>query len=97
MSAGDIHTSLSDTDLVTIYRTLELFTKEKIIKQFHLVSGEAQYEYQTKPHHHAICHTCHNVIHFEAPDRQIEKLLKLNNFSVEEIELTVKGSCNKHA
>jgi Fe2+ or Zn2+ uptake regulation protein len=97
MSAADIHATLPDIDLVTIYRTLDLFTKEKMIKQFHLTSGEAQYEHQSEPHHHAVCITCEKVIHFKAPDAKLKKLLGIEDFDVDEIEVTVKGSCARHS
>jgi len=96
MSAADIHATLPDMDLVTIYRTLDLFTKEKMIKQFHLTSGEAQYEHQSEPHHHAVCVTCEKVIHFKAPDAKLKQLLGIADFDVDEIEVTVKGSCKRH-
>ena len=95
LSASDLHTKLSDIDLVTIYRNLDLFTKEKLIKTFHLSSNETQYEYQPEPHHHAVCTKCEKVIHFTAPDKKIKKLLGLENFNIEELEVTVKGVC-KH-
>jgi Fe2+ or Zn2+ uptake regulation protein len=94
LSASDIHASLPEVDLVTIYRNLELFTQEKLIKQFYLDSSEAVYEYQAEPHHHAICTDCERVIHFTAPDERIKKLLNLGDFSVEELEVTVRGRCN---
>lgn len=94
LSAADIHSSLPDTDLVTIYRTLELFTKEKLVKQFHLDGKEAVYEYQHEPHHHAVCTECERVIHFTAPDEQIKKLLGIEDFEVDELEVTVKGRCH---
>jgi len=97
MTAADIHAALPEMDLVTIYRTLDLFTKAKVIKQFHLSGGEAQYEHQTKPHHHAVCDDCHKVLHFEAPDAQIKRLLQLKGFAIDDIELTIKGSCHSHA
>lgn len=95
MSAADIHTQLPDMDLVTIYRNLELFTKEKLIKKVALESAEAQYEFQDEPHHHAQCIDCKKVIHFKASDEAIEKLLKIKDFSIEDVELTVKGKCCK--
>lgn len=95
LSAADIHAQLPDIDLVTIYRNLDLFTKEKMIKQLRLDNSEAQYEYQEKPHHHAICNKCEKVIHFAAPDEKIKKLLGLEDFEVEELEVTVRGKC-KH-
>lgn len=96
LSAAQIHAALPQMDLVTIYRTLDLFTKEKVIKQFHLTSGEAQYEYQTEPHHHAVCTNCERVIHFTAPDQKLKKLLGIEDFDVDEIEVTVKGICHQH-
>lgn len=96
MSAAAIHTALPDMDLVTIYRTLDLFTKERMIKQFHLTGGEAQYEFQSEPHHHAVCVNCEKVIHFKAPDAKLKKLLGIADFAVDEIEVTVKGTCTKH-
>tara|TARA_B100000508_G_scaffold77777_1_gene60453 strand:- start:808 stop:1242 length:435 start_codon:yes stop_codon:yes gene_type:complete len=95
LSAADIHNKLPDIDLVTIYRNLELFTKEKLVKQFHLDSKEAIYEYQHEPHHHAICNDCHKVIHFMAPDDRIKKLLGIKEFYVDEVEVIVRGNCTK--
>lgn len=95
LSAADIHSKLSNIDLVTIYRNLDLFAKEKMIKKIHLDADETQYEYQHEPHHHAVCTDCHKVIHFTASDTKIKKLLQLQNFEMDEIEVTVRGVC-KH-
>lgn len=95
LSAAAIHAKLPDIDLVTIYRNLDVFVTEKRIKKYHLAHGEAEYEYQTEPHHHAICTDCERVIHFKAPDEKIIKLLGLTDFVVEELEVVVKGRCTK--
>ena len=94
LSVANISQKLPNIDLVTIYRNLNLFVKEKLIKQVHLGAGEAQYEYQDKLHHHAVCTDCHKVIHFAAPDEKIRKLLGLSNFQVNELEVTVRGICD---
>jgi Fe2+ or Zn2+ uptake regulation protein len=94
LSAADIHAKLPDIDLVTIYRNLDLFTKEKLIKQFHLDNGRVRYEYQDKPHHHAVCTKCEKIVHFTAPDEKIMRLLQINDFSVDGIEVVVRGVCN---
>lgn len=93
LSASDIHAKLPSIDLVTIYRNLEVFSKEKLIKRVALSDTEAQYEYQAEPHHHAICIDCEKIIHFKAPDQKIIKLLGLEGFEVDELEVTVKGKC----
>lgn len=95
LSAADIHAKLPDIDMVTIYRNLELFTKEKLIKRFYLGSGEARYEFQEEPHHHAVCTKCEKIIHFTAPDEKIKNLLQIEDFTVDEVEIIVRGVC-KH-
>lgn len=95
MSVKDIHNKLPKIDQVTIYRSLDLFVKNKLIKEVHLGKEGMLYEYQTEPHHHAICDDCRKVRHFTAPDEKIKKLLGLEDFEVEEIEVIVKGVCKK--
>ena len=93
LSAADIHKKLPEIDLVTIYRNLELFVEEKLIKRIHLGTGQVQFEYQDEPHHHAVCIECEKIIHFTAPDAKLKKLLGIENFEVDEIEVTVRGVC----
>jgi Fe2+ or Zn2+ uptake regulation protein len=93
LSAADIHAQLPTMDLVTIYRNLELFTAEKMITELHLGTNEAQYEYQHEPHHHAVCTNCDRVIHVSTPTAELKKLLAISDFAVDEIEITLKGTC----
>ena len=94
LSAADIHELLPELDLATVYRNLEYFTTEKVIKKLQLGTQEARFEYQHEPHHHAICTECERVIHFTAPDEKIKKLLGVADFNVDELEVTVRGTCN---
>lgn len=93
LTAAEVHAQVSDIDLATVYRNLDLFVREKLIKQIHFGAGEAQYEFQKEPHHHAVCNDCHKVIHFTAPEERLKKVLGLTNFDIDEIEVTVRGSC----
>jgi Fe2+ or Zn2+ uptake regulation protein len=94
LSASELHALLPDLDLATIYRNLEYFTNEKLIKKLQLSSQESRFEYQHEPHHHAVCTECERVIHFTAPDAKIKKLLGIEDFQVDELEVTVRGICN---
>jgi Fe2+ or Zn2+ uptake regulation protein len=96
LSAAEVHLLVPDMDLATVYRNLEYFTKEKIIKKLQLGTQEARFEYQHEPHHHAVCGQCEKVIHFTAPDKKIIKLLGLQDFDIEELEVTVRGSHKTH-
>jgi Fe2+ or Zn2+ uptake regulation protein len=93
LSAAEVHALVPEVDLATVYRNLEYFTNEKVIKKLQLGTQEARFEYQTEPHHHAVCSECERVVHFTAPDKKIIKLLGLEDFEVDEIEVTVRGCC----
>ena len=71
LSAKEIHGKISDIDLVTVYRNLDLFVKEKLITKVFLDTDEVLYEYQNEPHHHAVCSECERVIHFTVPNEKI--------------------------
>ena len=94
LSAAEVHAQLSGIDLATVYRNLEYFTQEKVIKKLQLGGQEARFEYQSEPHHHAICTECKRVIHFTAPNEKIKQLLGIDDFQVDELEVTVRGVCN---
>lgn len=94
LSANEIHSKLPKLDLTTIYRNLDVFVADGEVKKLLLSGKEALYEYQDKPHHHAVCTECDRVIHFTAPDDKIKKLLGIAGFAVDELEVTVRGICN---
>lgn len=94
LSAGAIHDLLPEIDQVTIYRNLDLFVSEGVVKKLHFGGTETLFEFHRDPHHHAVCMDCEKVIHFTAPDEKIKKLLGLNDFKVHEMEVTVRGICN---
>jgi len=92
LSAARIRDLVPHIDLTTIYRNLDQFVAEGDVKKI-LLGGEALYEYQPHPHHHAVCDECHRVIHFTAPDEKIKQLLGLTDFRITNLEVTVHGSC----
>ncbi len=95
LSASMLHEKLPEIDLVTIYRNLELFAEAKLVKKLHFDGTETHFEFQHEPHHHAICTDCDKVLHFKAPDKKIIKLLGLEDFAVEELEVIVRGKCRE--
>ncbi len=95
VSAAAIQNALPHIDLTTVYRNLDQFVAEGDVKKITL-GGEALFEYQPHPHHHAVCDECHEVIHFTAPDEKIKQLLGLTNFMPSSFEITVHGLCRYH-
>lgn len=94
LSAAEIHAQLRWLDLVTIYRNLDIFVADGIVKRLTLGGKEALYEYETDSHHHAVCTECERVVHFTAPDEKLKKLLSIADFRIDAIEVTVRGLCN---
>jgi Fur family transcriptional regulator, ferric uptake regulator len=94
LSAGSLHKLIPEVDKATIYRNLDQFVAEGIVKKLTFGGAETLYEYQRHPHHHAVCIDCDRIIHFTAQDEKIKHLLELTDFQVTELELTVKGVCN---
>lgn len=94
LSAADVHKKIPEIDLTTIYRNLEMFVTDGLVKKLSWGKNEAVYEYQEEDHHHAICTNCDKVIHFDAPDQEIIRLLQINGFAPDSLEITVRGKCN---
>ncbi|MEM9336390.1 MAG: transcriptional repressor [Patescibacteria group bacterium] len=95
LSAAQLHERLPEIDLATIYRNLELFVEDGVVKKLQLGGKEAQYELKSASHHHAVCGECKKVMHFNAPDKKIKELLGLDGFEIGELEVTVRGTCCK--
>ncbi len=95
VSAAAIQSALPHIDLTTVYRNLDQFVAEGDVKKITL-GGEALFEYQPHPHHHAVCDECHEVIHFTAPDEKIKQLLGIADFVTNNFEITVHGLCRHH-
>lgn len=97
LTAAELHALLPTIDLTTIYRNLELFTTAGTIKKLYLTDNEATYEYQDRPHHHAVCTTCQKVLHIDIPTETFTALLSNKNFTIADVDITVRGTCTKHA
>jgi Fur family transcriptional regulator, ferric uptake regulator len=84
----------------TIYRTLELFERLRLLRRLDFGDGVARYE-PTLPegghhHHHYVCSSCGTVTAFEdeAVEETIEELSERFGQRVEEHELILRGTCS---
>lgn len=92
-SASEVHEKLKDFDLATIYRNLNLFVKEELIKELRLNKGESTYEMNHDQHDHALCKKCGEVRHIKIDKEKIKHLIKIDGFEIEEVEILLKGRC----
>lgn len=92
-NAHTLHKEVGGMDLATIYRTLNLFVKEGLVKELFLNKGESLYEIVGDDHQHAMCNQCGKVIHIPIDKSKLSEALQLEDFEVESIELVIRGHC----
>jgi Fur family ferric uptake transcriptional regulator len=102
VSARDIADELRDEGsgigLASIYRTLELLDKMKLVQRFDVGEGVARYEpahASGEHHHHLVCDSCGNVTAFEDSDLEhaIERLSHRVDFDIDAHDVTLHGEC----
>jgi len=98
ISIQDISLKLKNTDLATLYRTLETLKDLGIVTQVDFQHGHAHYELAArKHHHHLICQKCGKVADISKCDTSgLEKqALKIGGFAkINSHSLEFFGICN---
>lgn len=86
-----------EINLSTIYRSLELFEKENIVKKLRI--GDAPYIYSIKKdgHSHILqCDICDKEVKFPCPMEELEELIKEKvGFNLIEHKLELRGICEE--
>jgi Fur family peroxide stress response transcriptional regulator len=83
----------------TIYRTLWLLEKSKLISRVHILTETARFDANTGPHHHFICSRCGliNDFYSSEPD-QFQIPTEVQSWGeVESIHLELRGVCTNCA
>ena len=79
--------------LVTVYRTLDLFTELGVVRRLDLGDGP-RYELAEDHHHHLICEDCGSVAEFEQCPLDPGRLPQVSSdFEVRAHSLEVYGTC----
>ncbi len=98
ITANDIFEKLmhKKITLSTVYRTLEAFSKNGIVKKEIMKNGTAVYFLVPQEHLHILeCKKCHNTIKLKyCPyDKANSKIKKETNFQVDEENVVIYGLC----
>jgi Fur family ferric uptake transcriptional regulator len=102
VTARDIHERLRARDsgigLASIYRTLELLDRLRLVQRCGVGEGVARYEPALptgEHHHHLVCDSCGSVTAFADEDleRAIEHLAARFAHSVDGHDVTLRGEC----
>lgn len=76
----------------TVYNTLKLFIKKKIVSLVSIEENETRYDADTTFHGHFKCRKCNEVYDIKS---EMPVLEELDDFKVEEYHLYLKGVCKK--
>jgi Fur family transcriptional regulator, ferric uptake regulator len=91
----DISESVSDVDVATVYRTLELFEELGLVRHAHLGHGAPSYRPAEDQHSHVVCHRCGKVSDAdpEVVDELERRLHDGSGFELDRSHLTLFGTC----
>ncbi|MDO5725527.1 MAG: Fur family transcriptional regulator [Tissierellia bacterium] len=106
MTSEEIYNELSpnfpDIGIATVYRTMQLFEKLRIVSRLTLDDGISRYELNDlsgdrHSHHHMICLKCDKILEFQEDlldelERNIENEL---NFHIVDHSVKFYGLCNE--
>jgi Fur family transcriptional regulator, peroxide stress response regulator len=84
----------------TVYKVLDSFTENKILKKVKTEQDIMRYDPLVTKHHHLYCSETNRIEDYK--DEQLNKLIedyfkinKIKNFKIEEINLQITGKFNK--
>ena len=88
----------SGVGLASVYRTLDLLDRMRLVQRFDVGEGAARYEPaypDGEHHHHMVCATCGVVTAFEDEglERAIDRLSSHTDFAVAAHDVTLHGQC----
>ena len=90
-----IHLTVADADLTTVYRTLELLEEIGFVRHAHLGHGAPSYRPSDDDHIHVVCHRCGRVLDVDADlvDDLAARLQETQGFQLDRGHFTVFGKC----
>ncbi|AYE33484.1 Fur family transcriptional regulator [Clostridium septicum] len=100
LSADDLYDECKrqgvNLNLSTIYRSLELFEENGVIKRIAVGNGPSIYAMKKESHEHILkCDICNRLVKIPCPIDQIEEIIKKEvGFSLTEHKLELKGICD---
>ncbi len=90
-SLGEIRARCPEVGLVTIYRTLDLFSQIGAVRRLDLGDGP-RYEMAEDHHHHLICESCGDVSEFGKCPLDLRRLRGMD-FEISSHSLEIYGRC----
>ena len=94
----EIHESLvKNVDLASVYRTVKLFVKNKLVRVVNFGDGKKRYELldEKNHHHHFTCNNCKTIedITSQLEERLIADIQTKSNLKIENHSIELFGLC----
>ena len=87
---------IPNISLGTVYRNLKQLEKAGILQTIY-DGNIIRYDWKTEPHNHLKCKICGDLIDVDMSDLIIQPdFEKKYKFEVDDVEMTIIGTCNKH-
>ncbi len=87
---------IPNISLGTVYRNLKQLEKAGILQTIY-DGNIIRYDWKTEPHNHLKCKICGDLIDVDMADLIIQPdFEKKYKFEVDDVEMTIIGTCNKH-
>ena len=87
---------IPNISLGTVYRNLKQLEKAGILQTIY-DGNIIRYDWKTEPHNHLKCKICGDLIDVDMPDLIIQpNIEKKYKFEVDDVEMTIIGTCHKH-
>jgi Fur family transcriptional regulator, ferric uptake regulator len=94
--ADAVRAAAPELHQATIYRALDLFVDEGLVRRTEFGDGRALYEIAAEHrHHHVVCTSCGAVVHVhdDALRGAFEQVARETGFALGDTELTFYGTC----
>ena len=87
---------IPNISLGTVYRNLKQLEKAGILQTIY-DGNIIRYDWKTEPHNHLKCKICGDLTDVDMADLIIQPdFEKKYKFEVDDVEMTIIGTCNKH-
>ncbi|MCA9732260.1 MAG: transcriptional repressor [Deferribacteres bacterium] len=86
-------TQIPTLSRTTIYNTLKLLNKKRVIASLSISDTELRYDYISDPHDHFLCKQCGQIFDIDALTEAMEPK-EINGHDVHEVQVNAKGICS---
>ena len=89
-----LHGEIPSLSKTTIYNTLNLFIKARLLRALRIEDNETRYDIEVENHGHFKCQCCGTIYNFSIDIERLESH-ELRNFQIKDRQVYFKGVCSK--